>query len=77
MESSTLSTMSDVISVDKFYSKSSQQDLTRIKHLAEMEAIGSSKMQVNPYDIYTTYTTYIQNTVIKYIYIFYFVKLTR
>ena len=72
MESSTLSTMSDVISVDKFYSKSSQQDLTRIKHLAEMEAIGSS--QVNPYDIYTTY---IQNTVIKYIYIFYFVKLTR
>ena len=42
--------MSDILSVDKFYSKSSQQDLTKIKHLAEMETIESGKIykqQVN------------------------------
>ena len=40
--------MSDVISVDKFYSKSTQQDQTKIKYLAEREAIESSKIQKVP-----------------------------
>lgn len=44
--------MSDILSVDKFYSKSSQENLTKIKHLAEKEALESSKVcQVNKYDI--------------------------
>ena len=40
--------MSDVISVDKFYSKSTREVLTKIKYLAEREAIESSKLQKVP-----------------------------
>ena len=45
-----MSIISNVLSIDKFYSKSSQKDLTNMKDLAEIESIESGKMykqQVN------------------------------
>ena len=47
-----MSIMSNVLSIDKFYSKSSQKDLTKMNHLAEIEAIESGKMYKQQVNIY-------------------------
>ena len=47
-----MSIMSNILSVDKFYSKSSQKDLRKMKHLAEIEAIESGKMYKQQVNIY-------------------------
>ena len=39
-----MSTISDVLSVEKFYSKSNQKDQTKLKNLAGIEAVESVRM---------------------------------